>query len=418
MSSTYFLRRGPVVTGREGPLLLPPPLPAGLDLGGFVAGAHGVGPSGAPGGPGRSRRSYGRRVGPPRGALPRSADPGRFARGARPSGSKRPAAVGARNASDPRRSSRDGVPAHAAARDPPSEPPWTRGRPVPTLRPPPGRSRPRMDLTLVIPCFNEATRIDACLEAVTSYLDRLRSLDGAVGEVVVVDDGSRDGTADRARAFAAAPGRRPGRRARLERRQGRRGARGRRGGARRHRGLPRRRPRGRRVPRRSGAAAAAQRRRRRRRLPPRPGRPRRGPAGRRPPRARARATSSSPAGCSASRCRTSRAASRGSSATRRSPCSRTPSAGAGASTPRSSISRRGAGYELLEVPVTLARRQRVAREAAGRRAAQPARARGRPVALLDRGVSSERGGRPHRLRRRRARAATVPGGVGSDDVGP
>jgi glycosyltransferase involved in cell wall biosynthesis len=58
-----------------------------------------------------------------------------------------------------------------------------------------------MDLTLLVPCFNEAKRIDACLAAVCSYAD---GLDGTSVEVLVVDDGSADGTADRVRAHAAA----------------------------------------------------------------------------------------------------------------------------------------------------------------------------------------------------------------------
>jgi dolichyl-phosphate beta-glucosyltransferase len=56
-----------------------------------------------------------------------------------------------------------------------------------------------MDLSLVIPCFNEAARIDACLEAVTRYVDGL----DALCEVIVVDDGSGDGTPDRVRAWEA-----------------------------------------------------------------------------------------------------------------------------------------------------------------------------------------------------------------------
>lgn len=56
-----------------------------------------------------------------------------------------------------------------------------------------------MDLSLVIPCFNEAPRIDACLGAVVGWLDRQPGLDA---EVVVVDDGSRDDTAARVRAFS------------------------------------------------------------------------------------------------------------------------------------------------------------------------------------------------------------------------
>src|SRR5262245_44719331 len=56
-----------------------------------------------------------------------------------------------------------------------------------------------MDLTVVIPCFDEEHRVDACLEEVTRFLDHL---DGVEAEVVVVDDGSRDGTAARVRAWS------------------------------------------------------------------------------------------------------------------------------------------------------------------------------------------------------------------------
>jgi len=47
-----------------------------------------------------------------------------------------------------------------------------------------------MDLTLVIPAFNEAERIEATLRDVAAYLDGL----GADYELLVVDDGSTDGT--------------------------------------------------------------------------------------------------------------------------------------------------------------------------------------------------------------------------------
>jgi glycosyltransferase involved in cell wall biosynthesis len=55
-----------------------------------------------------------------------------------------------------------------------------------------------MDLSIVIPCFDEAERIDACLDAATRYVD---SLAGTDAEIVVVDDGSRDGTAARVSAW-------------------------------------------------------------------------------------------------------------------------------------------------------------------------------------------------------------------------
>lgn len=68
--------------------------------------------------------------------------------------------------------------------------------------PPAGRAyttAPAVDLTLVIPCYNEAARIDACLSAATAYV---AGLPGG-GEVVVVDDGSTDGTGARVAAVAA-----------------------------------------------------------------------------------------------------------------------------------------------------------------------------------------------------------------------
>jgi dolichyl-phosphate beta-glucosyltransferase len=55
-----------------------------------------------------------------------------------------------------------------------------------------------MDLSLVIPCFNEASRIDACLQSVTRYVDGMA---GTSCEVVVVDDGSGDGTPEKVRAW-------------------------------------------------------------------------------------------------------------------------------------------------------------------------------------------------------------------------
>src|SRR5262245_48264048 len=65
-------------------------------------------------------------------------------------------------------------------------------------------------LTLVLPAFNEAERIGPALDELFGYLDRrgTQARDGAPGSaelpgaitVVVVDDGSTDGTADLVRA--------------------------------------------------------------------------------------------------------------------------------------------------------------------------------------------------------------------------
>lgn len=51
------------------------------------------------------------------------------------------------------------------------------------------------DLTVVIPAFNESTRLGRSLDAVVRYLDD-RGIDA---EIIVVDDGSKDGTAPLAR---------------------------------------------------------------------------------------------------------------------------------------------------------------------------------------------------------------------------
>lgn len=56
-----------------------------------------------------------------------------------------------------------------------------------------------MKLSVLIPVYNEATTIAAVLEQVTRV-----DLGDIVREVIVVDDGSTDGTAERVRAFIAA----------------------------------------------------------------------------------------------------------------------------------------------------------------------------------------------------------------------
>ncbi|MDR0359448.1 MAG: glycosyltransferase family 2 protein [bacterium] len=54
-----------------------------------------------------------------------------------------------------------------------------------------------MDLSVVLPCFNERLRLPSTLDAVRGYLDRR----GDEYEVVLVDDGSEDGTLDLLRAY-------------------------------------------------------------------------------------------------------------------------------------------------------------------------------------------------------------------------
>jgi dolichyl-phosphate beta-glucosyltransferase len=56
-----------------------------------------------------------------------------------------------------------------------------------------------MDLSVVIPAFNESLRLGPTLERVADYLGRT----GFSYEVLVVDDGSSDGTGEVAQAFVA-----------------------------------------------------------------------------------------------------------------------------------------------------------------------------------------------------------------------
>ncbi|WP_432012497.1 glycosyltransferase [Streptomyces cucumeris] len=82
---------------------------------------------------------------------------------------------------------------------PPSPPTPTAGRrPTPT----PPRAPDTVDLTVVVPAYNEEHRLPRTLDAICRYL---RSSPGRHPgwEVVVVDDGSTDGTADAVRAAAA-----------------------------------------------------------------------------------------------------------------------------------------------------------------------------------------------------------------------
>lgn len=57
-------------------------------------------------------------------------------------------------------------------------------------------------LSVIVPAFNESARLGASLERLVGYL----RVDGRDAEVIVVDDGSDDGTADLAVALHAAPG--------------------------------------------------------------------------------------------------------------------------------------------------------------------------------------------------------------------
>src|SRR5262245_47815369 len=55
---------------------------------------------------------------------------------------------------------------------------------------------PYVDLTVVIPAFNETQRITPTLERLHTFLDRPASTGPLRYELLVVDDGSSDGTAD------------------------------------------------------------------------------------------------------------------------------------------------------------------------------------------------------------------------------
>ena len=115
--------------------------------------------------------------------------------------------------------------------------PLPRGEPVPMNEQPANDIR----LSVVIPTYNKAPRIAATLDAVASYLSKKPF----ASEIVVVDDGSSDGTADAARAaLASFAGRHrvPGHPQGDEPGQGRLGPRGRPGLGRRDRAVHRRRP--------------------------------------------------------------------------------------------------------------------------------------------------------------------------------
>jgi dolichyl-phosphate beta-glucosyltransferase len=58
-----------------------------------------------------------------------------------------------------------------------------------------------MDLSIVIPTFEESRKISRDVEAITAFLQANR----LTGEVIIVDDGSRDATAEAARAVHVPP---------------------------------------------------------------------------------------------------------------------------------------------------------------------------------------------------------------------
>ncbi len=60
-----------------------------------------------------------------------------------------------------------------------------------------------IDVTIVMPCLNEAASIDACIASARRALERLRQTHGLNGEIVVADNGSCDGSQQIARSLGA-----------------------------------------------------------------------------------------------------------------------------------------------------------------------------------------------------------------------
>ena len=58
---------------------------------------------------------------------------------------------------------------------------------------------PKLDISAVVPCYNEAESVDLAYERITRELERYGDV-----EVIFVDDGSTDATLERLRALAAA----------------------------------------------------------------------------------------------------------------------------------------------------------------------------------------------------------------------
>ena len=55
-----------------------------------------------------------------------------------------------------------------------------------------------LELTILMPCLNEAETLGACIRKAQTFLDRT----GVAGEVLVADDGSADKSRDIARQHA------------------------------------------------------------------------------------------------------------------------------------------------------------------------------------------------------------------------
>ena len=74
------------------------------------------------------------------------------------------------------------------------------GRTIMTIQPVIEETRSKaIELTILMPCLNEAETLAVCIDKAMGYLER----SGVVGEVVIADNGSTDGSQDIARAHGA-----------------------------------------------------------------------------------------------------------------------------------------------------------------------------------------------------------------------
>lgn len=69
--------------------------------------------------------------------------------------------------------------------------------------PPPDHTPADLDVSIVMPCLNEARTLPHCIEAARAALDALREQHGLYGEVVLSDNGSTDGSVEIAERLGA-----------------------------------------------------------------------------------------------------------------------------------------------------------------------------------------------------------------------
>ena len=70
--------------------------------------------------------------------------------------------------------------------------------PLPSIR-----DSPSVDLSVIVPAYNETARLPDMFSTTLAHLESTRTSSGRSYEVLVVDDGSRDGTADLALKLGA-----------------------------------------------------------------------------------------------------------------------------------------------------------------------------------------------------------------------